>query len=474
MDELPSVKRDHLLKVCDSDLDFATLLVNRAWWKELVDGKLDVERTLQVLEFTVAKSRQWGSVKLAVAGLVAMSVIQDEYGHSPENALKVLNMADKEFPNEASLVNQRAKVLFHAGRDLEALQTADKALQIPSLSRVDYVFCCRSAGIACTRAGNWAEAENYFLRGADKARAYSESKNMCIGFMADAAFARWKQKKFENSLKLFASTLEALEEVPLSNGVQARYLHATVRHMLFWIHCDASGDYPTELVEPPPGMCSSQEPNEAIKDQPVVDLNTVWGLLAMTERVLQLDTGISKRINTETEERKPLAFEGYTRTRALQEVFEKKDFENLIPTLICMIEALHYSKSHEGEDDADWNIVDIPKLPDRYFEDPAHRESLLGYLLAASVVCSANDLNTPLPLKSWRRDLVNGCVPTNEAQEFLDVLSGDTPDESLHQQVAATICALRSRAFTPASLWSCSFLLLSVFFERASIGGESA
>ena len=140
LEALPSYKRDQLLRVCNSDMDFATLLINCAWWKDVKDGVLDVNKALRVFDFTVMKSREWKVPELTKACLVAISVIQDEYGNSTKCALEVLDGAEKEFPDDASLLNQRAKVLFHANRDSEALLIANRVLELPGISNVEFVF----------------------------------------------------------------------------------------------------------------------------------------------------------------------------------------------------------------------------------------------------------------------------------------------------------------------------------------------
>ena len=466
LDALPSNKREHLLMVCDSDIDFASLLVNRAWWKEVKDGALDVNKALQIFDLTVMKSREWKVPELTKACLVAMSVIQDEYGYSTERALEVLDAADQEFPDEASLVNQRAKVLFHANRDSEALPIAYKALKLPDLSNIEFVFCCRVAGIAAAKSGDWAEAERLFLLGANKAMHSSIQKNMGIGLMADAAFALWKQKKYENSLSLFANTIDLLGTIQLSEDIRIRHLHATVRHSISWIHFNSIGEHPADFVEPLPGMCSNQEPHKGIKDHRIVDISATWELLVITERILELDIGIKKRSQDATGGKKPLLIEGYDRTIAFESIFKNKDFENLIPKLIGMLEALHHSKTlGKGEEDV-WSKVDIPQLPHGYWKNTENGTKACHYVLKASVICTADNQAIPLPIERWRTDLADANALGDDVAQFLNVLNGANPDDSLFQQAAAAIFALRSRTLAPVGLWKCSFRLLNALMDE--------
>ncbi len=466
LDALPSSKRDQLLRVCNSDIDFASLLINRAWWNEVRGGALDVDKAIRVFNLTAMKSREWKVPELTKACLVAMSVIQDEYGSSTKCALDVLDAADKEFPDDASLLNQRAKVLFHANCDLQALPIANRALELAGLSNVEFVFCCRNAGIAAAKSGDWAEAERFFRLGAEKAKRSSVQKSMGTGLMADAAFSQWKQKKYGNSLSLFADVLDSLGSIPLSEDIRIRHLHATVRHSISWILFDARGEHGADLVEPLPGMCSNQEPHEGIKDHRIIDIGAAWELLAFAERHLELGNKIRDRSQTVTGGKKPLLLEGYARNLAFESMFKSKDFDNLVPRLIEMLEGLqHFKAPKEGEVDG-WVIGDVPKLPDGYWEKPENRVWLYSYTLVASIILTADNQTIPLPIQRWRTDLASAGALSDDIDHFLNVLNGLPPDDSLYHQAAAAIFALRRGTLGPAELWKGSFRLLNALMNE--------
>ena len=466
LDELPPNKRDQLLMICKSEIDFPNLLINRAWWKEVKDGELDVNKALRIFDITVNKSREWQVPELTKACLVAIAVIQDEYGHSTERALEGLDAADKEFPEEASLLNQRAKVLFHANRDLEALPIARKVLSLQGLGSVEFVYCCRNAGIASAKSGDWVAAQHLFQLGAEKAKRSSVQKSMGIGLMADAAFALWKQNEYGSSLSIFAEVLDSLGSIPLTDDLRIRHLHATVRHSISWIHFDAREIQLGDLVEPLPGMCSNQEPHEGIKDHRIIDIRGAWELLASTELVLGLNVGIRAHSQAVTGGVKPLLMAGYERTLAFESVFKSGNFDNLVPKLIEMLEGLQHSKIlKDGQEDG-WAIGDIPKLPKGYWGNSENWFFVYFYLLVASVLNTADNLTSSLPIERWRTDLANAGALSDDIEQFLNVLNGGTPDDSLYQKAAAAIFALRSGVLAPADLWSCTFLLLNTFMNE--------
>ena len=327
-------------------------------------------------------------------------------------------------------------------------------------------FCRRAAGKAAEKSGNWSEAERYFLLGAEKAKHSDVQKSMGIGLLADVAFALWKQKHYKDSLSLFADTLDLLATIPISEDIRIRHLHATVRHCISWIHFDARSEHSVDIVEPLPGMCSNQEPHEGIKDFRIIDISAAWELLASTEDILQLNIGIKTRSQIATGGRKSLLVAGYERTLAFDLLFKRTNFENLIPVLIAMLEGLHHSKILQGGQDDVWAIGDVPKLPDGYWENPANRFCIYIYALVASVICTADNQDNLLPIERWRADLAKVGALAADVEQFLNVLNGLQPDESLYQQAAAAICALRRGTLAPVDLWTVSFRLLNALMNE--------
>ena len=466
LDSLPKNKRDQLLMVCDSDFDFASLLISRAWWKEVEGGTLDVSKALILFDLTIFKSREWIRPEITKACFVAMSVIQDEYGNSTEHALEVLDAADKEFPDDANVLNQRAKVLFHANRGNDALPIAYKALELPGLSAVEFVFCCRIAGIAAAKLGDWAETERLFLLGAEKTKLSSVQQSMGIGLIADVAFALWKQKKFDNSLLLFAQTLDSLGELPLSNDIRIRHLHATVRHCISWIHFDARGLYLSEFIEPVPGMCSNPEPHEGMKDHRIIDISAAWELLSSTEKILGLDVGIKARTYLVAGGKKLLLIEGYNRGLAFEMIFKNKEFDDLVTAIIGIQELILHSKLIKDGKDDEWTIGDLQKLPDGYWNKSETQDFIYHYLLAASVICTFENQSTPLPIVRWHAELSKASALTYDVNNFLNVLNGANPDQTLYQQAAAALFALRNGVLSPSELWKGSFRLINALMNE--------
>lgn len=465
LEGLPEEKRDLLLAVCNSDFDFAALLVGRAWWSDVQDGVLDVEKAVATLRGVELASRHWGAMQLVLACHVAISVIYDEYGHSVDAALAVLDVADAEFPNAADLINQRSKVLFHANRDQEALVFAARALSFPELSNVEYVYTCRNSGVAAANFGNWVKAADFFELGAKRALQSSIQKPMGIGLMADAAIGYWKQDKRQECISKFVDVLELLDSIPIADDIRLRYLHATIRHCISWIHFEARQEKPELLADPRPGMCSNQDPHEGIKDHRIVDISAVWLLLHQTEQEIGVDCGVTARAEEFPDAKQPLFVAGYMRTLDLEVALRSPPWDCVVPACVRMHEAMNYSRElrlHETEENG-WQPGEIPHLPDDYWEKAENWGLMYKVLLAACLNCLAHHPEQPFPVDKWRQDLATLAPLSIEVTAFLDVLEGCTADGSLYQEVGAALVALRGGAVAAETLWKASFRLLNAF-----------
>jgi hypothetical protein len=113
---------------------------------------------------------------------------------------------------------------------------------------------------------------------------------MAAGLKADAAFALWKQGRHTDALRLYSEVLELLEEIPVDEDLQARHVHATVRHSLAWIDTSITGTSESGPAELPPGACSNPEPHEGLKDHSITEMSAIWGMLGNIDT--RLGTGL--------------------------------------------------------------------------------------------------------------------------------------------------------------------------------------
>lgn len=479
LDTLEEKKRNTLLDVCNSNFDFADLLVSGAWYKETVERELDVGKAINVLQQAVSKGRKWNRLALVRAAFVAMSVIWDEYGHSPEKALEVLEKASKEFPEDKRLKNQLAKVLFHDGKFERSQELSKIILENPGdLSDVEAVFTCRSAGICAARLDNWPQAGELFLKGAEWAKQTQVQDLMALGLKADAAFALWKQGKRQKSIELYAQVLSELEKIPITDEYQNRHLHATIRCCIAWTQQNIRNKNDPDSGEPYPGFCSNEGNHEVLKDLEIISTDKVWGLLAGTEICLGLDLGISKKAEKKMGDQVPAMILINNKTMAFDGIWERLDFDNLIPCLAEFYESVAYSTALRQKGADRWNTGQIPHLSEGYWQDQSNKEALHHHLIAAAIVMTCQVPDRAIPIDQWRDDMAKRGMNTADTEMVLRILSGDgiEPTQSLYDQAAYAIFQLRTEErLAPNNLFMCFFRLLNALgplAERAATSLE--
>lgn len=469
LEALTSTKRDFLLKVCDSENDFASLLIGRAWWKDASSQSFDTDNVLKKLSYCAEKFANWRRHELFSACLVAQAVIADEYRNDTEHALNIIADALREFPNDVNVINQKGKILFHAKRYHECLEICDTICNRTDMPAVEHAFMLRSAGICAAEEGNWKRAAGYFLLGAERADQTSVQKPMVAGLIADAAVAHWRAGEFATSLQLFAQSLTALAGIPFNEELQNRHVHATVRHCVAWIHFQARGE-PNDLYCPPPGTCSNQSPHEGMKDFFVKDLGTAWQLLAGTEKALRLSTGIAEKGRPQIEASGALIISVNERSMAFDLFWKDRNINGLIEALQEFFEGLECTKAIKREELDGWSPGHIPPLPDGYWL--TQEENLAHFILVGGITAFVTSPDAPLPVAKWRTDLTQRGGLTAKITKLLDVFDGEHPGEDLHEQAAGQLMHLKSvEAPAPYDLWVACFRLLNAVATEPLFAG---
>jgi hypothetical protein len=285
---------------------------------------------------------------------------------------------------------------------------------------------------------------------------------MSVGLLADAAFAQWKQQKYSDSLSLYVDILGELSNILLSEELYTRHLHATVRHSIAWLHSQAMQEANHMLTEPYPGMCSNQNPSKGIQEHKIIPIHTAWILLKSTHSWL----GLSSKITTEIDEINtnaiPINSKLYECAFGFELMFKKKKFISLIEKLIEITEFETYLRTKHSGDDG-WEPGKIPSLPYEFWENAINRARLFHYMLLAALIAATGEETQIVPVDKWRSDLSNNVMLYPDVTQFLFVLEGEKPDNSLYQQAAASVLTLRETNIAPVTLWKALFRLVNVF-----------
>jgi len=466
LEELPESKRNMLLEVFKSNADFSDHILSSAWLCEDKKDSFDFDKASSIYKYVEIKAREWELPSLIESCLMTISIIYDEYAQSKEKALIIVNDAVKEFPNAVKLVNQKAKVLLHMDRALEAKPFVEKVLSLPEFSSIDYMFCCRLAGKSFAKISDWNEAAKYFNLGALKKVEISRLEKMGVGLLIDAAFCWWKDEKFDKSLLAFADALDQLKLISYENDMQAHHLHATVRHCITWIHISSLGKVPSNMSEPVSGMCSNQDPHEKIQTHEIIGgLENMWSFLEITELNLELNIGIKERAVVHTKKQGVMLFDNYTSGLKYEFMFKQMDFENAVPKILNYYRAFNHQKSSAKIGNDLWLLGKAPNLPDDYWNDSINCEQLCTNFLRICLICIVDKKPFKPLIQKWQSDIAKANIESVFINELLDVLGGKEPNGGLHQQVAWGIRRLKEAIIHPKELWEISFRLLNLFLK---------
>lgn len=462
LDKVDENKRRTLLSICDYDSDFPNMLIRQACWKDVEAISANAQESLSVLRFTESKARDWNVKRLSIACYAVIASIYDEYADAPEDALTVLDEAEKIFGDDAQLINQRAKVMFRLERYKDALISFKKALALPGLDKVNYVTSCRDAGISAAKLNYWMCSSKLFQQGAETADQSNIQKLMGIGLAADCAVSLWHANQPKESLSLLADVLDSLESVDPKEEHLAHHLHATIRHVISWIHFAARGYTDSSLVTPLPGMCSNPHPHENIVDHRLVDISGVWELLATTESYLSLGETIALRAKNKKNLNLPLHIRIYRGILALETTLRDKAFEKLIPALLNYHTINHFRTTLETSSIDLYSTEELPKLPDGYWGNEAPWTLNCQVILAATIINYSSVPLQELPFSSWQNELAVLARPPMSFSKFIRVLHGETPDaDNLYQLAAGALYELNlNQAPLPEQLWGHTFRLL--------------
>jgi hypothetical protein len=462
-------KRQCLIAVLENDAgELASILIGASWSKDVARDTLNIRKALATFRKAIDLGKVWCSPHLVRATYVAMAVIDDEYDDSPEAALAVLDEAAESFGTaDAHLLHQRAKVLFHQKKDREAVTLFVQALAGGGLNNVERIFAGRNGGIAAANIDNWEAAERLFLTGASAAEEAADLKSIAAGLKADAAFARWKQGRQADSLHLYAEVLELLTAISIDADLQARHVHATVRHCLAWTDSSATGMSESGLAEPPPGACSNPEPHEGLKDYAIRDMAAIWGLLGNIDTKLGTGLDFTRRAEEKSNGALPLIIRLGNRGARYEALWNGTDLPRAVSIVIGIIESGICFKQLNATQLDSWAPGDIAPLPEDYWDDQDNRAYLLFSLTAAGVLETCLNPATPLPVEEWMHDARLHRVVGAEVDRFFALLSGTKKkaDGDLLEEAAVALRRIREETLRPNDLFICHFRLLNTLYS---------
>jgi tetratricopeptide (TPR) repeat protein len=271
----------------------ARLAIDRVWLAEADKESPEWPQCIAALERAFRLASQWRSSEFATAAVRGIVIVLDEYLHDHAGAHAALDRLAKE-GNVAPyhLLDRRASVYFSEGNYKEAEAQWRLALDLVPTASASFdlgpAFATRSAGIAAAKQGHWEVAAKWFLE--IPRHLSADDTAFLAGAYADAGFAWWKAGREQDAVNCLIDAWQHAEALPTGkNDLRAFQTRKSVGHIITWVHSTATKEGAGDFAEPVPGMCTSGEERERLRELPETEGPAVWYLLMRIER--ELGTG---------------------------------------------------------------------------------------------------------------------------------------------------------------------------------------
>ena len=273
-------------------------LVDKAWLHEADSPQPDWPRCLHVLQSVAEHGQRWRWPELTVAAVRSRSMIHDENLHDPSAAFVELDRAEREYDLAPhALADQRASVLFHAGRNAEALTWWELAFEhrpAPIEPHDCYTaLFARLAGMAAARIDDWQQSANWFRRGQASLLPGSDQP-LAAGLFTDAGFSYWRANQPADCVKALADAWVVVDKLPPGKtNLRAFRARKAFGHTLLWIRNELyEREHEDSRTEPQPGFASYPETQDFWRDEPEGDPEVLPMLLIGIAVRLGQDTGL--------------------------------------------------------------------------------------------------------------------------------------------------------------------------------------
>ncbi len=399
LDKLDADERSLLLTPVDRNSSDYSLFINGPWATQRHGEDFDVADATIRYQRMAEKTRNWGIRPLTLQCLVAQAVMLDEYQNDKEGALAVLAEARASYGDDVILSRAIAKVHYRHDEHGIALEIVRSiADRVGVDDPVERAFALREAAISAARCDDWAQAEQWFLdaQSAAKLVQVDDIRVMAVGLGADSAVAALETGHVGRSLTRLAEAIEALANINPEATLRAAYCHRVIRQAALWVKSRIegrtikSGGQPFRMEA---GTCSNPDPSSAIREIPLVPLDSTWYMLAKAEATAGLDVEIATTLGDRLVQGPIPTQEAILRMETIQTCIDKLDSSGFATSFTAYIEAAVYLFKEGKRIRAMFDPLapergQIPKLVTNGPFDPAAEQAAKDALLAYGI-CSA-------------------------------------------------------------------------------------
>jgi hypothetical protein len=245
------------------------------------------------LESFQTETAHWGVPALEVFIRRAMAAIEDEYRGNAQRAEEILAVGATGEDAARLIRDQRAMVHYRKQEHTQAVAIWREILPDWPVAKgsLDLIplYACQRAANSAGRLEDWPAVTAFCQRGRELAKLLDED-HFEATFLADEAFARWKQDDRVGALAQLREALERLEQLK-PDPAQPLQLHGARKmfeQVIKWCRSEI-GIREEETYEPPAGVCSRIDFQEELKDYPPAPFDLVWLYLSEIESGVHQD-----------------------------------------------------------------------------------------------------------------------------------------------------------------------------------------
>jgi len=335
------------------------------------------DRTVKDLQGLAALTKDWDLPAIGASIVRTLAAIHDEHQGNPDRSLAVLDEFRPRAKGVLYLVDdQRAFVLSRRKEHRAALDIWQSTLPtwpVPSARTSDrsWFYASQRAGNCAGELKDWAAAIGVFGR----ARGFAEQTSDRLGiavFLADEAFAQWKNNDKARAVRLAGESLLAFERIePHSRSeLSVHRARKFFEQVLKWFRHQSGVTDEGEVWEPPAGLCSRMESDDRIKDYPACPFDLLWYYVCdIEERTGSGDWALQVARKRRATSRFTL-FRGIVAQMSVRHAFVRRDFGDLISEVVNVVQGLADAEAQvkSGRSAAEPDAFPTPKRADALHE----------------------------------------------------------------------------------------------------------
>jgi hypothetical protein len=284
LDAQPAEVRDRYLAAASNILRSTGHIVASAWLSSVRVPGFDARAAAATLAQLRETASKWKNSDMVIELTCAQAVMLDEYANDKDEALKVLDAAQANYPHDYRISRQRQKLFYRHGNHALALTEFESfAATLPATNLVDRAFAMREAGRSAAEVGDLEKTRLFFEMAWESARQCgAHMLPMVAGLSADCAVLDFQANRIESALALMLRALTESESIDPKAGLNEHYCLLILVVGILWMRGGAA-EWPVERQAMTIGMCSHPDPLPEMMNRRLPQHLLPWYQLAELE-----------------------------------------------------------------------------------------------------------------------------------------------------------------------------------------------